>query len=151
MATMNLDCAVGRAQVGLLARYQLSPVLQTGLRDVRYLGPSFRFTHRILLKLIFIHQPSSTFFGGKVTSTCLKTFKGSAWMAAQPHPDHPHPPVTANGPPSPASVARNAQPSAELQPNLPAETFASTQSSTIPICFEAADLPAPAWRWLLAG
>ncbi len=63
---MNLDCAVGRAQVGLLARYQLSPVLQTGLRDARYLGPSFRFTHRILLKLIFIHQPSSTFFGGKV-------------------------------------------------------------------------------------
>jgi hypothetical protein len=31
------------------------------------LGPSFRFAHCVLLELIFNHQLSSTFFGGKVT------------------------------------------------------------------------------------
>ncbi|MBP9149032.1 MAG: hypothetical protein KBG00_09655, partial [Rhodoferax sp.] len=33
----------------------------------RVLGPFPRFTHRVLLKLIFNHQLRSTFFGGKFT------------------------------------------------------------------------------------
>ncbi|WP_233249923.1 hypothetical protein, partial [Limnohabitans sp. Bal53] len=34
----------------------------------RVLGPFPRFTHLVLLELIFNHQLSSTFFGGKVTA-----------------------------------------------------------------------------------
>ncbi|WP_233249773.1 hypothetical protein, partial [Limnohabitans sp. Bal53] len=39
----------------------------------RVLGPFPRFTHLVLLELIFNHQLSSTFFGGKVSLThaCL--------------------------------------------------------------------------------
>ena len=39
----------------------------------RVLGPFSRFTHFVLLELIFNHQLSSTFFGGKVNDTLLNT------------------------------------------------------------------------------